>query len=151
MTPHWLMPVIHSQSSMGISPTVPPTATPALLMRRSTPESHAVESAWSRFMSWRRETSQRSVRAVPPRSVTSFAVSASPASSTSPRKRRAPRAASSSANARPRPEAAPVRTHEGEGGSMRGMVADEGRSVDPFSAATREGSVAGVRLVPFSR
>ena len=67
MTPHWLMPVIHCQSSRGISPTKPPTATPALLMRRSTPGSHSLASACRRFMSSSLETSQRSVRTVPPR------------------------------------------------------------------------------------
>src|SRR5579859_1709240 len=112
------MPVIHAQSSSGISPTGPPTATPALLTSRSTSPSQPVASACSRRMSSSFETSQRTAFAVPPRCSTWRAVSARPTSSTSARTRRAPRDASSYAIARPSPEAAPVRTHEGWAGIM---------------------------------
>src|SRR5579883_2352034 len=118
MTPHWLMPVIHCQSSSGMSPTAPLTPTPALLTSRSTSPSQAVASACRRFMSSIFETSQRTARAEPPRCSTRRTVSARPASSTSASTRRADRPASSRDTARPRPPAAPVTTHEGRAGSM---------------------------------
>ena len=128
MTPHWLIPVIHSQSSIGISPTAPPTATPALLISRSTDDEPRGRLGVQRLhlVELRHVAPQRASRCRPARVTIARGLGEAAPRRCRRGSRRAPRAASSHAKARPRPEAAPVTTQEGLEGSMRRIVAERG-------------------------
>src|ERR1700685_4053467 len=107
-TPQKLTPNSHSKSSSAISSNAPPSATPALLTRRSTPACGPRISFGNAATACRSETSSRCRLAFAPALTVMRSVSMSPASSTSASARLQPRFASETAIPRPMPLAAPV-------------------------------------------
>src|SRR6204780_4958952 len=107
-TPQKLMPNSHSKSSSAISSNAPPSATPALLTRRSTPACAPRISFGNAATACRSETSSRCRLAFAPALAVMRSVSMSPASSRSASARLQPRFASETAIPRPMPLAAPV-------------------------------------------
>ena len=107
-TPRRFTPTIQPQSSPLTVPISPATATPALLMMRSTPPNFSCAKRSRASTDSRFETSQTKVSIGAPD--ISAAVSFRPSSRTSAPTTRAPRRDSSMQNARPSPLPAPVTT-----------------------------------------
>ncbi len=117
MTPSKFTSISKRQSSSGISPTAPATATPALFTIRSRPPQRSIAPSTSAFMSSGLRTSVRVATTAPEGA--SLAVSSAAARFRSLARTVAPREASSSVMARPKPLPAPVTTARAFWGSLR--------------------------------
>src|SRR6185312_7412590 len=109
-TPQKLMPISHSMSSSESCATAPMSATPALLMTRSTRPCAARTASRNAVIASREETSTRCVETRRPAAPASIATAASASTLISASASSQPSRARRSASARPMPLAAPVTT-----------------------------------------